>query len=135
MRKATPDDIEQIVDLGRRFHASTHWSRVEAKDEDLANFALGVMQNGVIFLDGDGMCGGVMTPAFFNKSVKVAAELFWYATTGGKQLRSAFEEWGRENGASFCQFSGLESTRSDSLDRLYRMAGYGAVEMAYLKVL
>ena len=99
----------------------------------MARFVGHMLQNGVVFLSEDGMCGGILNPMYFNPAHMVAVELFWWAPSNGGPLRQAFEDWAKDRGASAIQFSGLANDRLEAVTRIYRRGGYQPVEMSFLK--
>ena len=133
IRKATHDDIDIIADMGRDFHAYSPWSHVAFDREATKDFVGRLIDGGVVFLSDDGMIGGVLNPLYFNPSHVVAAELFWWAKSGGLPLMKAFEGWAEENNASGIQFSSLGDAQSDRMDRLFTRSGYRKVETGYFK--
>jgi hypothetical protein len=135
VRVATADDIPHIVTLGRRFHAYSHWAHLPYDEAAVAEL-FGRMieaEDGVIFLSEDGVCGGLINTLYFSPQTRLAVELFWFAPSGGTDLRQAFEAWARDRGAEAVQFSALGDGRRAATERLYRMAGYQVIETAYLK--
>lgn len=133
IRKATHDDVDMVVDMGRDFHAYSPWSHIEFDREATKEFIGKVIEGGVVFLSDSGMIGGVLNPLYFNPSHVVAAELFWWAKSGGIPLMRAFEEWAKENNARGLQFSGLGDAKSERMDRLFTRSGYRKVETGYFK--
>lgn len=133
IRKATHDDVGRIVAMGREFHAYSPWRDIEFDEEALSQFIAKMIDVGVVFLSDDGMIGGVMNPLYFNPKHHVAAELFWWAKSGGRKLMARFEEWAVENGASGIQFSALGDNRSERMHRLFIRAGYSKVETGYYR--
>ncbi len=133
MRRATVEDIPAIVEMGRAFHSYSPWNHVPYDDDATGLFAANVIQNGVIFLTDEGMCGGVITPFYFAPSFKLAVEMFWWAPKHGRGLRKAFEAWAQENGATAVQFSALSDKRSEAVNAVYTRAGFERAETAYIK--
>ena len=133
IRKATPDDLPRVIELGRAFQAYSPYRNLPFDDEAFGEFCAGVMEAGVIFLSEDGFLGGLLNPMYFNPSVIMAVELFWWAGSTGRQLRQAFEEWAQENGAQGCQFTGLADEREPTIRKVFARAGYRACEVAFMK--
>lgn len=134
IRKATRDDIPEILRLGAEFLAySPH--NVHPLDPDaFADFAGKLIDGaGAIFLSEDGFIGGLVTGAYFNPAVLFGAELFWWARKEGRQLREAFEAWAKENGAVELHFTGLLDERSDTITKVFRRAGYQPLELGFVK--
>lgn len=133
IRRATHDDLDDVVDIGRRFHAYSPWSYVPFDPDSLRAFCARLVDGGVIFLSEDGLIGGLLNPLYFNPAYVVGVELFWFAPREGRELRSAFEEWARENGAYAVQFSALGDQKSETVGALFKRAGYRKVETGYFK--
>ncbi len=82
-----------------------------------------------------GMIGGLVTPHFFNDSILVLSELFWWVdeghrrSTAGLRLLDAFVEWGREH-ADWVTFA-LEHNSPVREETLYRR-GFQRRESAFL---
>lgn len=133
IRRATQDDLPRIVDLGAEFLAECPYSWVPLDALAFAEFASGMIEKGVIFLSDDGMIGGVIAPFYFNPAVTMAAELFWWARSGGQELRQALEVWGREQGCQALTCSGLTGDREPAIRRVYARAGYYPAEVAFVK--
>lgn len=133
VRVATSEDVSAIVDMGREFHAYSPWRDVEFDADAVSVFVERLIDGGVIFISETGMIGGVINPLYFNPAHSVAAELFWWAKSGGRELMARFEEWAVEQGASGIQFSALGDSQSDRMDRLFIRAGYSKVETGYYR--
>lgn len=133
IRAATQDDIARVVELGALFHEYGPYREIPFDPEGLSAFISGLIDHGVIFLSDDGMLGGVLSPLYFNPSVVMGAELFWWAGKSGRQLREAFETWAQERGAFGVQFSGLCDERADTIRKVFARAGYSAAETAFFK--
>ncbi|MFZ5667966.1 MAG: hypothetical protein ACOY4K_00580 [Pseudomonadota bacterium] len=134
MRIATAEDVPAIVEMGAKLHATAPFADVPYDREATAGFVGKVIEHGVVFLADGGMCGGVLSPSYFNPAHVVAAELFWWAPVGGgRELREAFERWARAAGAAAVQFSGLANDRLEAVTRVYRRGGFEPVEMSFVK--
>lgn len=135
VRQATLQDIPALVEIGRLFHAASPWKHVEYDVDSIAALLAVIVPLGGVWRSDDGLCGGALNPLYFNPSVQVAVELFWWAPSHGKELREAFEIWAKEAGASFVQCSALVNDRLGAVSRLYARAGYEPAEVAFVKAL
>jgi hypothetical protein len=131
--RATAADVPRIVDLGARFHAYSCHRGIPFDAEAFRGVAERLVEGGAVFLSDDGMCGGLVSPLYFNPAFSVAVELFWYAPNGGKGLREEFEAWAEEQGVSAIQFSAMADDHLPAVTRLYRRAGYAPIETLFLK--
>ena len=133
IRKATAEDLPRILELGAEFLAIGPYAWVPLDTAAFSKFALALIEVGVIFLSDDGMIGGCLSPFYFNPSVVMAAELFWFARAGGQDLREALEAWAQERGCVAQTCSGLADEREPAIRRLYARAGYDVTEIAFVK--
>lgn len=132
--KATRDDMARVMACARAFHAYGVWKHVPLDEAAFEAFAGALIDGaGVILLSDDGFCGGILSPAYFNPSFVIAAELFWWGEGEGRALREAFEAWAQQHGANAVQFSAMADDRLPAVSRLYRMAGYQPVECGFVK--
>lgn len=133
IRRATVEDMPRILELGAEFLAVGPYAWVPLDLDAFAGFAAAMIERGVIILADDGMIGGCLSPFYFNPSVVMAAELFWYSPKHGRELRAALEEWAKEQGCVALTCSGLANEREATIRRLYERAGYTATEVAFVK--
>lgn len=133
IRRATLDDMPRILDLGAEFLSFGPYAWVPLDRDAFAESAAKMIEVGVIFLAEDGMLGGVFYPFYFNPSIKLAAELFWYSPKNGRELREAFEDWAKSEGCAGVTCSGLANDRETTIRKLFGRAGYEATEVAFVK--
>lgn len=133
IREATHADLPQIITLGAEFHAYSPYRDVPFDAEAFGEFCARLIDGGVILLSDDGMLGGLLNPLYFNPSVVMGAELFWWARREGRQLREAFEAWAKDRGAQGVQFSGLADERQETIRKVFARAGYVPTEQAFFK--
>lgn len=133
IRRATIEDTQQAVRFAKEFHAESVHSWIPVDDEALTSWMAGLITGGAVFLSERGIIGGVIVPMYFNPSIKIAAELFWWAPQEGRVLREAYEAWAKGEGASISQFSGQRNDRSETVEKLFRRAGYEPVETGFMK--
>lgn len=133
IRAATLEDMPRVLELGAEFLAIGPYAWVPLDLAAFEAFAGQMIEHGAIFLADDGIIGGCLYPFYFNPSVVMAAELFWYSPTNGRALRTAFEDWAKEKGCVAITCSGLANEREATIRRLYGRAGYEATEVAFVK--
>lgn len=133
IRLATADDADRLTELGEAFHAYCPYREIPFDAEAFGRFAVGLTEAGVVFLSDDGMLGGALSPLYFNPSVVMGVELFWWAGKTGRGLREAFEGWAREQGAAGVMFSGLSDEREPTIRKVFQRAGYQPGELAFFK--
>lgn len=136
-KQATEDDIPHILKLAKEFHKSSPYKDIPiGSDEVLAKVATSVLSIGTIFFTDNGFIAGVLTPLLFNPDVLVASEVAWWSEDGqGAELMDAFEEWGREHGASIVQYAALNNDKLIEMDKKYTEYGYQLFEVSYTKAL
>lgn len=133
IRRATPDDMPAILAFGAEFLKIGPYAWVPLDIEAFEVFAGGLIESGVILLADDGMIGGCLYPFYFNPSVVMAAELFWYSPKNGRALREGLEAWAQEKGCVAITCSGLANEREATIRKLYGRAGYDVTEVAFVK--
>lgn len=134
IRRATLDDVTEILLLGREFLAASPSRWIPFDADDFAETVIAMIDGpGAIFLSEDGFIGGILVDCYFNRAYSFASELFWFARKDGQALREAFEAWGREAGAAAATASGLTDNREQAIRRVFRRAGYEAMEVGFMK--
>lgn len=136
-RRGTLQDIPRIVDAARRFHAQAcqPYPIDELHTASLAH-TLVTEPHGAVFLTDDALIAGILTPALLNPHYRQATELLWWSDgRGGREVRQAFEEWARENGAHAVYLASTETMRGPAVGRLLQRGGYRLAETTYRKVL
>lgn len=136
VRKAAPEDLEAVMEWGRRFHAYSPWGkRVAIAEADWRQTVESLLasEDAAVFVSDGGFCGGLIFPMYFNHAYRVAQELFWFAEADGTALREAFEAWAKSRGAQALQMSCIADEREAAVRRLFRKAGYAATETSLMK--
>ena len=136
IRKCNANDVEMIVGMAKRFIAYSPYSAVPLDDAHLRGLFDNLITNGVILTNETGFICGIITPLFFAPQVLVAAEMAWWSEGGaGQELKTAFEGWARERGASAVQFSAFNNQFAPSMNEMLTKDGYHPIEVGYLKAL
>lgn len=143
IRKARPDDIGRLLELGHAFFQSAGWGRVVEWDPmSVVETIEQVDETGVLLVlekDGrvEGAVGAPILPSFFNKATRMSQELFWYvdppARREGMALLSALEEACKEKGAAIHLMGAVAGDREEKFDRFYRARGYEPAERFFIK--
>ena len=133
IRRATLEDMPDVVRLADEFRAYSPYSAIPLDEDAFTAFAARLIEHGVILMSEDGLLGGCLNPIYFNPAYVFAAELFWWARKGGQDLLRAFEGWAQEQGAVGVQFTGLRDDHSRAIERVFRRAGYAPIETAFIK--
>lgn len=146
IRAAVPSDAARIAELGERFFNEAGWPQVATWHEDSVRDFLGVLSAHGVLLVAEvggvvvGMAGACIFPAYFNRDLKMAQELFWYVEEAhrkgkaiGAELLRAMEDAAKAKGAVVVIMSSVAKLRSEALDRLYGRDGYRPSEITYIK--
>ena len=139
MRKATKDDMLEIVRMGQAFADAL------GEEHDITSIlqtANNLIDNdiGVILIDDHAMAGALVVPNFFHNSRLIATELFWWVDKeargngSGKKLLNGLESWAKEQGAERLTMVGMESL-DPRVGLLYEKAGYTKFETNYVRAL
>jgi ribosomal protein S18 acetylase RimI-like enzyme len=144
IRKATHEDLEDLVRMGRAFFYEAKWDNqgIEWNDE-AARLTLADMlekEDNIIYMAHTeiaiGMIAGVIYPVWYNHNIKMAQEFFWYVIPEkrrgvGLKLLKALEEEIKARGIK--TFAMLSVETMPSLDSLYIREGYAPSEKTFIK--
>ncbi len=94
--------------------------------------------DGILLVDSDctAMLGAMIHPWHFNRNVKSATELFWWADKGSKAAMALWdfaEIRALERGATTFNMACQHHMRSDSLARIYERRGYAPSEHIFIR--
>lgn len=138
VRVATPDDIERMVEMGKRFAEKAGINRTVGF---CAGSVAALLENlitnpdGVVLIGKSSMAGGIVFPHPFNAAHRIGQEMFWYSEgREGLALISALESAFRDRGAKSVVMATLDSLGADSLQRFYVRRGYGPLDRNFIKV-
>ncbi len=133
-KRATVDDIEEVMDLAHKFHAYSIYKGIPFNEEAARSFTLNIIDQGACFFTGEGFVGGVIVPLYFNPKVRIATEIVWFSPSGGgRELREHFEVWAIGQDASMIQFSALASGDMDDVHRNLSKNGYDLAELTFIR--
>lgn len=139
IREATIDDVPQLVEMGRRFRASTQYASIVSENpQQMADTATNLItqDNGVIWVAEDrggclvGMLGLVLFCHPMSGELTVG-ELFWWsdAPAIGMRLFRRGKQWAQSTGATKFQMTQPETEQR--LTALYERLGFQRVEVAW----
>jgi len=138
VRLATWRDVPDLVDRCERAVANFEMARWlgeydRASATEFLTRAVASPDMDVLMTDGGHLIATLYSLPF-NKSVRIASEINFYAEDGaGADLLSAFEQWARDKGAVVCDIATMHGYRHEAIDRLYRRMGFSATEHHYIK--
>lgn len=149
MRLAAIDDLEYLMDMSRKFHATTEYAEQYEFDEDsVVMEILHMIDEGLLVVGHPeedesqviAMIGGVYGHLPFNHKVKLFHEkMFWVneehrGGTLAAMMIKATEIGAKEDDCHETVMSKL-STSPQHVDKLYRLLGYKAAESSYRRAL
>jgi GNAT superfamily N-acetyltransferase len=135
VRRANPEDLARLVELGLRYYAEE--GKREASAMELARFAISHAgaADRVCLVWGEpakACLFGMIAPHYLTGE-PVAFKTAWYAIPGargyGTHLLRAFESWAKEKGARRIMVAGRQERTLALLERL----GYEPLETVYAK--
>lgn len=133
-RRATEDDVEFILNHAEAFHASSPYGIIPFDRVAVEGLIRGLLIGGVIFVNDGGFLAAQVVPLMFNPRYKISNEIAWWCPDGdGQELRRAYEDWAKEEGAFVIQFSILNNERSQYMAKMLNDLDYRAIEIAYVK--
>lgn len=140
IRLATVEDMPSLMEMGRRFHASSPWRHMPLDEDVLTRSMTGFIENdnSAVFVleDLTGAIGLFVAPVYFADAL-VAQEVFWYCESPrmGRGLLEVAELWAGNMGASHLSMICLEGDNTETVGKLYERRGYRPTEHTYMKAL
>lgn len=141
IRRATPDDLPRIIEMGQRFIAETPYRDLisEADPERVTDLVVKVATSpdGVILIaDDDGNVTGMIAMVVGEhpySGERTGSELVWWVEPEhrgyGLRLLKAAEEWARDRGATRIHMV----APNDQIGALYARLGYTPAETTYMR--
>ena len=145
IRKATIDDLDQIVEMANRFIAfAPHGSLIKHTTDEITHTVCLFLKSGVVFvIDVDGKAVGIlaamMTSVWYSPSTKVAHEMMWWVneehrgTIASIKLIRTYENWAREQGAQIIAMCDLVIEGHEPVGTTLNRLGYEMSERTYIK--
>lgn len=146
VRNATLDDVPAIVEMSRKFYATTTYSGWSDFNADTVHaLASGLAEHHVMLVADDGekligMVGLFVAPFMFNGAVTAAYEVVWWVEPdeqgqgAGKALLAAIEPACRAKGCKAIQMVHL-STSPPQAAAIYERVGYRHTESSFTKIM
>jgi GNAT superfamily N-acetyltransferase len=146
VRLAVEADIPEIVRMGRLFWNQTPYRDVVYCPDSIAFISQQMMDQGLLLfaeVEGKpaGSVGAMASPLYANRTVMVAAELWWwvepeYRNTGiGKLMLMEMEKAAKEAGVYRFAMMAFEEIELEKAAAVYRKFGYVPTERSFGKIL
>lgn len=145
IRKATPDDLVNLMVLCQNFHSTSPYSKLELSTTKLTKILNEILDSEdfcVIVYESDnklnGMLIGTVTQLLFSEKY-IASELAWWVQPEarksgvGLELHLAFEQWAKEMADDAVSMVLLEDDNKELIDKMYTKLGYKPIERSYIK--
>jgi hypothetical protein len=140
---AAENDIAALYGLLKGFHEGSIWGKIPRSDADCIEYLSELVNDkGFVIINKDkngdivAALGVLFAAPWYNKSAKLALEIFWYKQPN---IRLEAKEWillaeniCKIKGACAIEFSSV-GLRRKALERLYHRAGYVEAERYYLR--
>lgn len=137
VREAALEEIEALVEMLRRYHATTTWAGTGFDRESVEYLCEEMIgSDDCLFLVNDGLTGfGMFHIASlpFAHKVRMVGEIAFYGGGSALELLRKGEEWAREKGAYMMVMNEHPGTRSPA--KIYERKGFKMFEKSYRKVL
>ncbi|MEF2156391.1 GNAT family N-acetyltransferase [Luteimonas sp. FXH3W] len=145
IRAATLDDVGAIVDMARKFYATTDYANFAPFDETaMTHLVAGLVDHVLLIAEQDGqpvgMVGLMVSPFLFSPSQTFATEIVWWVEESarsngvGIELLRAVEPACKQKGCTSIQMMHL-ATSPKQAGLLYQRLGYRHSETSYFKVI
>lgn len=146
IRRAVPDDMPQLLEMGRAFNIEAGYAEQIPFDAESFGKTLKALGTAGLLLVADkgqgaiGMAAADVAPAICNHKVLLGKEAFWYIVPEhrkglGSQILRALEAAVKEYGGHFFDVVAETGKRSEALARLYRAGGFSPAENVHRKAL
>ena len=137
IREARLEEIEALVLVLERYHATTTWAETGFDRESVEYLCREMIESDdCLFLVNDEMTGfgmfHIATLPFAHK-VKMVGEIAFYGGGSALELLRKAEEWARKKGAYMMVMNEHPGTRSPA--KIYERKGFRMFEKSYRKVL
>jgi hypothetical protein len=135
VRPATIEDLPQLLGWAAAFADYHPLTRAAGHDPASVETMMRAMiadPDKALLMHAHGAIGGIVAPMWLNPRVRVATELFWWASRDGLQLMRAFEDWAREQDVDVVQMIAILGVDRD-VTSIYDRAGYLPAELNFVK--
>lgn len=150
IRHATPDDLPELVRMGRAFHSAWIHANVVGFDDATFQSAIAHLSSsatGVVLVAEDdackvrGMAGATASRHWFSANHITGQEMFWWVdecargTRAGLMLLHGLESWAKYIGCNTFTMASTTNLSPEKLARLYKRLGYEPFDIQYSRSL
>lgn len=147
IRHAQPDDLVDLLEMGRAFFEQSGNDAFTTFDEpSLSATLIGLMSgvgNGAVLVAEIGgavvgMAAHVVFPFYANMNTKLGQELFWYCKPDfrsgiGMELLNELEADAARKGADVFMSAAIAGLRDAAIGRIYQRRGYKPAENTFIR--
>jgi GNAT superfamily N-acetyltransferase len=145
VRNAGIDDIPEIIELAKKFHAVSGYEYLEFDCDTVERIvmqSIGQELCPVAVIDGEvvGFLLGLQFPALLNANIMVGTEIAWWVEPGhrskpiGVKLLKYIEKQAQSKKLKFWSMMCLEKLNADGLESIYERMGYKKAERTYIRL-
>lgn len=135
---ATKADIPLLAELGRAFHAHSHWAMAVPFNEVvfLSNVSAWMSsERFLVLVSRRGFIVVGIVPLYFSGESAAMDVVFYCEDGAGTALRDAAEAWALDCGVQPILMGCHEMDKAEAVSRWYQTAGYEPFGRSFLKVL
>lgn len=144
IRPATPDDVPELLAMGRAFNEEAGYAEKVPFCEPSFTATLSALGNANLLLVADkghgpiAMAGADVGRAICNYGIHPSREAFWFVQPEhrrglGRLMLNALELAAKKSGAHFLDVVAENGKRDAALARVYLAAGYSPTETVFRK--
>lgn len=147
IRRAEPNDLPDIIDMGREFFEQSGNAEFTTFDEvSFTTTVIALMSglSGGILLVAEmggkcvGMASCVAFPFYANMATRISQEIFWFVKPDcrngiGATLLDELENEALKEGAQVFLTAALSGLRDKAIGRVYERRGYKPAEVSFVK--
>jgi GNAT superfamily N-acetyltransferase len=145
VRNAGIDDIPEIIELAKKFHAVSGYECLEFDCDTVERIVMQSIDQElcpVAVIDGEvvGFLLGLQFPALLNANIMVGTEIAWWVEPEhrskpiGVKLLKYIEKQAQSKKLKFWSMMCLEKLNADGLESIYERMGYKKAERTYIRL-
>lgn len=147
IRRATVEDIQELVEVGEQFYNYAAKGKGLGFDPKGLEDYLHVLHNmgtiAIFVMEEDGKIigsiAGIVSPWYLDPSVRIVQEHWWWilpdhrGAIGALRMENTLSKWGKELGATKIIMSSIDSPDEESVKEYYKKRGYSYMETNFIK--